>query len=131
MVPNEFPAEIVSAIANPALYEGDFGPAVVEQQKLLNAKGANLPIDVFFWGPMTKAAVILFQQQHGLIPDGTIGSVVWRELCKGKPPIRLEDVCLFYKPLDFPHQTEALQWLQDQIPTQTLDEFDRRWHQKL
>jgi peptidoglycan hydrolase-like protein with peptidoglycan-binding domain len=64
---------------DPALYEGDFGVAVVELQKLLNAKGANLFVDGFF-GPATKIAVINFQQRHKFVPDGAIGSMVWREL---------------------------------------------------
>ncbi|MCL6432737.1 MAG: peptidoglycan-binding protein [Leptolyngbyaceae cyanobacterium HOT.MB2.61] len=126
----EFPAEIVSAITNPTLYEGDFGPAVVELQKLLNAKGANLLVDGFL-GPATKAAVILFQQQRGLVPDGATGLIVWKELREDKPPIRLEDMCLSYNPLNFPHQAEALQWLQNQLPPRTLAEFVRRWQQKL
>ncbi len=49
-----------------------------------------------------------------------------------KPPtptptsaVSLINVCKFYSAL--PHQDQALQWLQGQIPKATLDEFGRRW----
>lgn len=74
----EFSAKAL-VVADSALYEGDFGTRVVELQKLLNLKGANLNIDGFF-GPITKAAVIHFQLQQKLVPDGVMSPVVWREL---------------------------------------------------
>jgi peptidoglycan hydrolase-like protein with peptidoglycan-binding domain len=125
----ELPEEIASTLTNPALYEGDFGTAVVELQKLLNARGANLLVDGFF-GPVTKAAVIHFQKHYGLVPDGAIGSIAWKELRRRKLPVRLDDICLLYSPQTLPHQAEALQWLQSQIPAKTLEEFLRRWQRQ-
>jgi peptidoglycan hydrolase-like protein with peptidoglycan-binding domain len=102
---------------------------VVELQKLLNERGANLLVDGFF-GPVTKAAVVHFQKNYGLVPDGVIGSIVWKQLHTRKLPIRLDDLCLLYNPQTLPHQAEALQWLQSQIPARTLEEFVRRWQKQ-
>lgn len=85
----EFSAK-AEIVADAALYEGDFGTRVVELQKLLNLNGANLIVDGFF-GPMTRAAVIRFQLQQRLVPDGVMSPVVWRELRQHKPSISSED----------------------------------------
>jgi hypothetical protein len=39
----------------------------------------------------------------------------------------LVDVCRFYDPTRFPHQTRALEWLQRNIPSATLTTFARLW----
>jgi lysozyme len=117
-------------IPDPILYEGDSGAVVAELQKLLNARGSQLAVDGFL-GPSTKIAVQKFQQKRGLAPDGIVGALTWAELRKNvAPPIRLVDVCRYYNPIDSPHQTEALEWLQDQISTTTLKEFARRWRKQ-
>ncbi|MCB0535541.1 MAG: peptidoglycan-binding protein [Saprospiraceae bacterium] len=51
---------------------GDRGPEVRYLQERLNAFGAEIKVDGVF-GPTTHAAVIAFQAQKGLIPDGVIG----------------------------------------------------------
>ncbi len=113
----------------PTLYQGDAGMVVAELQKLLNRRGANLMVDGFL-GPLTKLAVAQFQENQGLTVNGIVDALTWQALCHSKPPIHLEDVCLSYNPLDFPHQTAALEWLQNQIPGHVLPEFARRWRQE-
>lgn len=112
------------------LYEGDSGPAVIELQQILNTKGFRLIVDGYF-GPATKVAVLKFQRQRNLIADGIVGAATWAELYKATPMIRLVDVCENYSPFDNPHQTAALEWLQAQIPTSTLNAFARRWRNEL
>lgn len=56
----------------PTLREGSSGTAVLTLQ-------ISLHITVEF-GPMTKAAVVRFQQQHGLVADGVVGPLTWRAL---------------------------------------------------
>lgn len=55
-----------------ALSIGDRGPEVRHLQERLNAFGAEMKVDGIY-GPATHAAVIAFQAQKGLIPDGVIG----------------------------------------------------------
>ena len=113
--------------ADPTLRQGDSGSAVSELQRLLNAKGANLVVDGIF-GASTQIAVVKFQQSRGLVADGIVGTKTWVAL-RGvtQQPIRLVDVCLNYNPNQYPHQTAALEWLQNRIPVETLNEFARRW----
>lgn len=116
-----------SKVAEPTLRQGDSGAAVVELQKLLNAKGAKLIVDGIF-GAGTQTAVINFQRSNNLLADGIAGAKTWAALRKVSPqPIRLVDVCVNYKPSEFPHQTAALDWLQSRIPAETMNEFARRW----
>jgi peptidoglycan hydrolase-like protein with peptidoglycan-binding domain len=63
----------------PYLHEGDSDAAVIELKKLLNANGANLPVDSYF-DPATTIAVIRFQRQYGLIPNGVVNHLTWAEL---------------------------------------------------
>lgn len=51
---------------------GDRGPEVVDLQKKLNAFGESLDMDGEF-GRNTLAAVMAFQSNQGLIPDGVVG----------------------------------------------------------
>lgn len=110
------------------LRQGDSGSAVAELQRLLNAKGAKLTIDSIF-GAGTLTAVINFQRSKGLVADGIVGAKTWVALraVVTNPSIRLVDVAVNYIPTEFPHQTAALNWLQNQIPAETLNEFARRW----
>lgn len=117
-----------ASLADPYLYEGDSGTTVVDLQKLLTAKGFHLAIDGFF-GPRTLDAVIKFQRQRGLEVDGVVSPLTWSELRKDHHPhIRLTDIGLYYDPTNFPHQTTAVDWLQSQIPSMTMDEFAKRWY---
>jgi peptidoglycan hydrolase-like protein with peptidoglycan-binding domain len=113
-------------VTDPILRQGDSGAAVVELQKLLNAKGAKVTVDGIF-GAGTQNAVITFQRSNGLTADGIVGTRTWAALRKVPTPIRLVDVALNYDPDSFPHQKAALEWLQNQISTATLSEFARRW----
>lgn len=113
-------------VADPLLRQGDSGAAVTELQKLLNAKGVKVSVDGIF-GASTQNAVIQFQRSNSLIADGIVGAKTWAALRKVPTPIRLVDVALNYDPDSFPHQKMALEWLQGQIPTATLNEFARRW----
>lgn len=51
---------------------GDRGPEVRNLQERLNVFGAEMKVDGIY-GPATHAAVIAFQAQKGLTPDGVIG----------------------------------------------------------
>lgn len=116
-----------SAASDPILRRGDRGAAVIELQKLLNAKGATLVVDGDF-GAATDAAVRKFQKDNQLVADGIVGPKTWAAL-RSVPvqPIRLVDVVTYYDPEKNPHQYSALVWLQMQLPTLTLAEFSRRW----
>lgn len=56
----------------PALNIGDRGPEVSHLQERLNVFGADLKVDGVF-GTATHAAVIAFQAEKGLKPDGVVG----------------------------------------------------------
>lgn len=60
----------------PVLKRGAQGKAVGELQSLLGLKQ-----DCIF-GCLTETAVRLFQKEHGLVEDGIVGAVTWRELLK-------------------------------------------------
>ncbi|MBD3883590.1 peptidoglycan-binding protein [Phormidium tenue FACHB-886] len=111
---------------DPLLKQGDSGPVVRRLQGMLNATGANLVVDSQF-GPATRAAVIKFQQQHGLTADGTVGDQTWAKLFQivEKRPLRV----LFhsYQEHQFDYTKAALEWLQAQISPTTLAEFAKRW----
>lgn len=61
---------------------GSRGPEVRELQELLNAAGAALATDGIF-GPATRDAVVAFQRQRGLAPDGVVGRDTWAALAGG------------------------------------------------
>jgi hypothetical protein len=72
----------------PTLRRGSRGPAVVDLQSRLNDQGAApaLEADGIF-GRLTKAAVIAFQDEHGLEPDGIVGPLTWGALTAGRPDV--------------------------------------------
>lgn len=113
-------------VADPLLRQGDSGAAVAELQRLLNAKGIRVAVDGVF-GANTQTAVITFQRNNGLTADGIVGAKTWAVLRRVPTSIRLVDVALNYDPDSYPHQKAALEWLQNQIPVATLNEFARRW----
>ncbi|MBE9125966.1 MULTISPECIES: N-acetylmuramoyl-L-alanine amidase [unclassified Coleofasciculus] len=126
------------------LREGDTGLKVKELQQLLKAQNFNPgPIDGIF-GAGTTEAVISFQKFHGLDPDGLVGPATWSILERvskqqqkptdgGSVPltpqplsmINLLDTYKYYRGL--PHQTQAIEWLQQQLATQSLLEFSQKW----
>jgi len=58
---------------------GDRGPEVRRLQERLNQQGAGLVADGDY-GRMTQAAVMSFQAQKGLTPDGVCGPATWAAL---------------------------------------------------
>jgi peptidoglycan hydrolase-like protein with peptidoglycan-binding domain len=69
------PAEPTLMLTNPYTT----GLAVGVLQADLNKHGANLKIDEVF-GPLTEAAVKVFQKVRGLVVDGIVGPVTWSKL---------------------------------------------------
>lgn len=118
------------------LREGATGPKVKELQERLKAQGFNPgPIDGIF-GTGTVQAVISFQKYHGLDPDGVVGPSTWKLLTSTPTPkpeapsaIDMLDTYLLYRSL--PHQNQAIQWLQGQLSKPLLQEFFKRWDNKL
>ncbi len=131
------------------LRQGATGQVVVELQQKLRASGfdiGNLDGD---FGPKTKTAVIAFQKARGLSADGIVGPATWAALAgpttpapipvpapkpaptpipvPPAPPLTLINVCKSYRAQ--PHQDQALNWLQGQLPKATQDEFAKRWRQ--
>ena len=63
----------------PTLLIGSKGDYVVIAQGRLVVAGYDIVVDGVF-GPKTKQAVIQFQKDHGLSPDGIIGPKTWAKL---------------------------------------------------
>lgn len=106
---------------------GSTGEKVKQLQQLLRDRGFNPgPIDGSF-GSGTEVAVMAFQKAQGLTADGVVGAQTWSALTNpSKPqPVNLINICKYYKGL--PHQDEALEWLQSQIPAATLEQFGKKW----
>lgn len=112
------------------LRQGDRGPAVNEAQRLLNRKGALLLVDGIF-GAATRAAVMQFQQQNGLIADGVVSAATWRELRKPNQAVLLSVLFRSYNPSLYPYQTTAVEWLQAQLSPALLTEFAKRWRNQV
>ncbi|HUG33704.1 MAG TPA: peptidoglycan-binding protein [Anaerolineales bacterium] len=66
----------------PLFRQGDQGPEVRAIQHLLRFKGQNVDVDGNF-GAQTRTAVIAFQNQSGLSPDGIVGPLTWSALIQG------------------------------------------------
>ena len=66
----------------PLFRQSDQGPEVRAIQHLLKFKGQDLDVDGIF-GPQTRAAVLAFQNQSGLNPDGIVGPLTWSALTQG------------------------------------------------
>lgn len=121
------------ASSPPELYKNIQGQkaAVEELQNLLRSKGYTYVIVDGAFGDKTEQAVIDFQTKNGLKADGIVGTKTWAALKSGGggggQPIKFVDVCNYYDPTKYPHQTKALEWLQNNISKATLDEFSRRW----
>jgi len=61
----------------PILAMGSMGPEVEMLQRILYSIGYNPgPIDGIF-GPLTRSAVVRFQLDNGLVPDGIVGPKTW------------------------------------------------------
>jgi hypothetical protein len=68
----------------PLLAKGAAGDLVVWAQEHLITAGDPVVVDGGF-GPKTLAAVKAFQVQHGLTPDGMLGSATWSALLNYQP----------------------------------------------
>jgi hypothetical protein len=74
--------------ARPTLRKGSRGPSVVELQERLNTRGADPPLNTDgIFGKLTKAAVVSYQSQNGLDPDGVVGPLTWGSLTASQPDI--------------------------------------------
>lgn len=63
---------------HPTVRYGSRGPAVEELQQKLNDYGVTPPLAVDgIFGPLTRAAVVEFQQANGLAADGVVGPLTW------------------------------------------------------
>ena len=131
------------------LRQGATGQVVVELQQKLQASGFDIGSLDGDFGTKTKAAVMAFQKARGLVVDGIVGPATWAILLGAPlptpapapkptpiptpipippaPTLTLINVCKSYHAQ--PHQDQALNWLQGQIPKATLDEFSKRWRQ--
>ncbi|OLF73953.1 peptidoglycan-binding protein [Maricaulis sp. W15] len=72
------------ATALPVLRQGTRGPVVARLQHGLREAGITVGLDGDF-GPGTKAAVITFQNQAGLVADGIVGAASWARLARNEP----------------------------------------------
>ena len=70
----------VTLPSNGQLASGDNGPQVVALQKVLKALGFYSGKPDGDFGPATKDAVVAFQTEHGLSPDGIVGSTTAAKL---------------------------------------------------
>jgi peptidoglycan hydrolase-like protein with peptidoglycan-binding domain len=117
----------------PILSRGASGPAVSELQRLLLARGFYRGAIDGEFGFGTEASVMRFQSsRRDLTNNGIVDGSTWAALRSGgggatSQPISLVDVCKYYDPSRFPHQTNALQWLERQLDPDVIDEFARRW----
>ena len=61
------------------LRKGSRGNAVRNLQELLNSKGFNLAVDGIFEA-LTSSAILNFQLENDLVPDGIVGEKTWGKL---------------------------------------------------
>ena len=130
---------------------GSRGQVVLELQQLLKAKGFDPGTPDGAFGAKTKSAVVGYQQAKRLAPDGIVGAATWTALQSTSQPtptptpiptpkptpapaptpvpagISLVSVAKNYRAL--PHQDQALNWLQGQIPQEVIEGFAKRWRQ--
>ncbi|SHJ06551.1 peptidoglycan-binding domain-containing protein, partial [Desulfosporosinus lacus] len=64
----------------PTLEQGSIGPAVVKLQGLLKTRGFYAGNVDGIFGPITRAAVLAFQECMGLVTDGIVGIQTWTAL---------------------------------------------------
>jgi N-acetylmuramoyl-L-alanine amidase len=125
-----------------ALRQGDRGREVVDLQTRLAGLGMDLGnrgIDGVF-GPRTGLAVRAFQQASGLLADGTVGEITWREIVEAgyrpgeqrpllylrQPPFRGADVQELQRMLnDLGFDPGAVNGLFDGRTLKALKDFQR------
>lgn len=123
-----------------ALREGDRGREVVDLQTRLLSLGfdlGNRSIDGLF-GPRTTLAVRAFQQGMGILADGLVGGITWREIVEAgyrpgsrllylrQPPFRGADVTELQRMLnDLGFDPGAVNGLFDERVARAAREFQR------
>ena len=70
-----------------ALARGSKGKTVSTLQARLRELGYDADGE---FGPATEAAVIAFQELHGLLPDGKVGPLTWEALKEGVPAVTVK-----------------------------------------
>ncbi len=114
---------------------GSLGYDVKKIQELLNANGANLTVDGIY-GPLTRQAVMEYQEKNGLAVDGIVGKNTWGALTKAQSgstgtdttPTDTTPKYEAYKPSDTVTQAEAL--LQQQL-AQKPGDYTSPWQSQL
>ena len=124
---------------------GSRGQVVTELQQLIKARGFDPGTPDGAFGAKTKSAVVGYQQAKRLAPDGIVGAATWAALQSTSTPtptpkpvpapaptpvpvgVSLVNVAKSYRSL--PHQDQALNWLQGQIPQEVIEAFAKRWRQ--
>ena len=123
-----------------ALRKGDRGRQVVDLQTRLLSLGLDLGnrgIDGVF-GPKTELAVKAFQQEMGILTDGCVGEITWREIVEAgyrsggrllylrQPPFRGADVMELQSMLnDLGFDPGAVNGLFDERTARATKEFQR------
>lgn len=123
-----------------ALRRGDRGREVVDLQTRLQALGLDLGsrgIDGVF-GPRTELSVKTFQQSLGILADGLVGSITWREIVEAgyrpggrllylrQPPFRGTDVVELQRMLnDLGFDPGAVNGLFDSRTARALRDFQK------
>ncbi|MDX6380366.1 MAG: N-acetylmuramoyl-L-alanine amidase [Rubrobacteraceae bacterium] len=123
-----------------ALRRGDWGREVVDLQTRLLSLGLDLGnrgIDGVF-GPKTELAVKAFQQGMGILADGVVGEITWREVDEAgyhpvgrliylrQPPFRGADVTELQRMLnDLGFDPGAVNGLFDERTARATKEFQR------
>jgi hypothetical protein len=82
--PSPFPTETCDPGAS-LIREGSRGPLVERLQRLLIERGFDPGVVDGIFGPNTKRAVVAFQINNGLDPDGIVGPLTWGKLCSTTP----------------------------------------------
>jgi hypothetical protein len=110
----EIPVEIVK----PTLRKGDEGPAVVELQEILTQCGYNPGSVDGKFGTLTRNAVISFQTDEQLDPDGIVGRKTWAALAKAEAcaPVAPGEP-MTYKVICYGMRWEQVQQIREICPT--------------
>lgn len=81
-------AEVLAPDTPPILRKGSRGNDVQTLQQELVRQGYPIEVDGIF-GTETESAVLMFQEDHELTPDGIVGPRTWEALhaVQGRPPV--------------------------------------------
>ena len=85
--------EIPTTTIKPTLRKGSEGDLVRELQERLIALGYDCGKPDGKFGTKTKNAVVRFQTDAGLDPDGVVGQKTWKALDAGAPEPRYTVIC--------------------------------------